>query len=713
MPVGRSVGRAYATLTLRNKQFIGGLLSAQGNLKSFKRLAVIGFGAVAAAALGASVAILKIGSSAVSAATTFDRRAREINTLARLSSEEFINMKNQIIGMSSRLGMDATGMAQALYQINSACYKGAEGMKILEATTKLAVAGLANQESVANAVTTALRAWGISADNVTRVTDVMFKTVELGKIKVEEIAQGLGYTASIAAQAGLSIEQVSAAVAVLTKGGIQGTRAFRGVSQILSTLIKPSEEAAVAFKDIGISAASIKEIGLIGVLKKIREASEGNIETLATFIPNVRALRGALVLTGSMMEDYEQNLVAIKDSTGATNNAFEEMNKSFARFKEIWGTRFRNVMIQLGDRIIPTLQKSLQEFFQPENLKLFIVGMASVGEVITKSLAHIPVIIGTIASSFKDLEVVNLRAMKAWYLFARITSIGSEEFDRYQEALEATNETIEANRKGKENLIKKYSEMYEILLKSQPNWDDFKDGVMGLTFNFGKLNEETDGTSAFLAAINAEIERTNQLMLSAAQGLQGWSFPIKKSTEAADMLGETLKNLPEDWFFPDKIKESTEKMRALELAADAVGTALGTAFQKGIDMGQRLRQIIKSTASALARMLIPGIGGQALGGFIQALPFDSGGVVPKRMPLVNLATYNENPKNPESVFGLPGGSKAIIPWDKMPQMVKAEVYVTNANPDTQVRTIIKANPDAMNELWRRGIRPAMERDGYR
>jgi TP901 family phage tail tape measure protein len=705
---GQRVGEAYAVLSLRGKKFVGGLLSAQANLKAFKRMALIGFGAVSAAAIGAAVATAKIGKSSIDAATVFDRRAREINTLARLSGQEFDLMKAKIISLSSRLGTDATGMAEALYQINSACYKGTEGMKVLEASTKLAVAGLADQESVANAVTTALRAWGISAHNVTRVTDVMFKTVELGKIKVEGIAHGLGYTASIAAQAGLSIEQTSAAVAVLTKGGIQGTKAFRGVSQILNAIIKPSEEASVAFKKIGISAKSIKEIGLIGILQKIREATEGDIEALATLIPNVRALRGALVLTGSMMEEYEDNLVAIKNSTGATNLAFNEMNKSFARFKEVWGTRFRNVMIQLGENIIPTLQKSLQELFNPENLKLFITGMIGVGKVITQSLAHIPTMIGMVRTSLEDLQTTVLYARKGYILFKSATQATSKHNEGLANELFWINQLLTEQKGEKEDLINKYAEMRNTILKILPDWGEFEKMVWKTTFNFGKLNEEAD--------------KTNKIYENWSQGKPVGPFPEVKALteaekmrkEAADALYETLTSIPADYVFPsDEVKDSTKELRAFEVAANAAGTAIGMMFQKGVDMGQRMRQIIKSAAATIAQILIPGAGGQFAGGLIQALPFQSGGFVPKRMPLVNVATFNENPNRPETAFELPGGGKSVFPWDKLPQMVKAEVYVTNANPDTQVRTIMKANPEVMNELWHIGIRPAMLRDNQR
>jgi hypothetical protein len=174
---------------------------------------------------------------------------------------------------------------------------------------------------------------------------------------------------------------------------------------------------------------------------------------------------------------------------------------------------------------------------------------------------------------------------------------------------------------------------------------------------------------------------------------------IKKMRDAAALIG-------------DIGKEHTDLERIIEENAESAGELFGTYIKEG---GNALAMLKKLIGQQIRLNLLSKFGwqGQFLGGLMQVFGFQEGGVVPRNMPLLNMAVMNENPRRPETAFRTPKGDTAVIPWDKLPQMVKVETYVTNANPDTQVRTLIKANPDAMDELWRHGVYPAMRRDGFR
>src|SRR5690606_30125144 len=72
-------------------------------------------------------------------------------------------------------------LARAYYQIVSAGYDGADGLRLLEVATKAATAGVTTTEVAADGLTTAMNAWRLSMDEADQVADAMFKTVELGK----------------------------------------------------------------------------------------------------------------------------------------------------------------------------------------------------------------------------------------------------------------------------------------------------------------------------------------------------------------------------------------------------------------------------------------------------------------------------------------------------------------------------------------------------
>lgn len=92
-------------------------------------------------------------------------------------------------------------------------------MKILEVSAKAAVGGLTETETAADAVTTILNAYKMSAEEAGTVSDQLFTTVRLGKTTFGELGASIAQVAPIAAAYGISIDQVLGAVASLTKQG--------------------------------------------------------------------------------------------------------------------------------------------------------------------------------------------------------------------------------------------------------------------------------------------------------------------------------------------------------------------------------------------------------------------------------------------------------------------------------------------------------------
>lgn len=187
---------------------------------------------------------------------------------------------------------------------------------------------------------------------------------------------------------------------------------------------------------------------------------------------------------------------------------------------------------------------------------------------------------------------------------------------------------------------------------------------------------------------------------------EAWNEEAKLFSEKAKLQQEM-----HEWAIQHKKDQEALKI-GTEETAEAIGEMMGTFVQSG---GSALAMLKKIIGQQIRLKLLSkaGIGGSLLGGIMQVFGFQEGGSVPRNMPLLNMAIYNENPRRPESAFGTPSGGREVIPWDKMPQMVKVETYVTNANPDTQVRTLIRANPDAFDELERHALGPARRRENIR
>lgn len=256
---------------------------------------------------------------------------------------------------------------------------------------------------------------------------------------------------------------------------------------------------------------------------------------------------------------------------------------------------------------------------------------------------------------------------------------------------------ITAKKAGKAvNYLKKQIEfMKKSLEDGTESTENFKTGLQD-------IKKEADETSGEFRELTEEVEKMNMLALTTSI----WQIDQKALRELREEMDEYINGLKEN-------KNRTQELgMTAEETAKSVGELFGTYVKEG---GNALAMLKKVIGQQIRLNLLSKFGwqGQLAAGIMQVFGFQEGGPVPRNMPLLNMAIYNENPKRPETAFSNARGDRAVIPWDKMPQMVKVETYVTNANPDTQVRTLIRANPDAFDELERYGLGPARQRERQR
>ncbi|WP_243158354.1 phage tail tape measure protein, partial [Clostridium sporogenes] len=130
----------------------------------------------------------------------------------------------------------------------------------------------------------------------------------------------MGSLTPIAKSAGASIDEMLAGMASLTKNGLKTDEAVTALKGVFSSVIKPTEEAAKTAQQLGIdfSVSALKSKGFAKFLEEIKVKTGGNTETMGKLFGNVRALSGALVLTGKGFGDFNTSLDAMKNSAGLT-----------------------------------------------------------------------------------------------------------------------------------------------------------------------------------------------------------------------------------------------------------------------------------------------------------------------------------------------------------------------------------------------------------
>lgn len=309
--------------------------------------------------VGAGLYALKRGIQAVVGAfASYDEALRNVWTLTDASWQQMQKVGQELRGLAPQYGKTATEATKALYQIYSAGYKGAEGIEVLKASLTGAAAGLTDVFTAADATTSILNAYRMSADKATYVNDVLFKVVERGKTTFGELSSGIGRLIGIAAPLGATFEEVAAALATLTRQGISTDEAVTAVRQAIIQLARPTEETAAVIEALGYDSgqAMVKELGFAQALAEVTEyAKEHNISLMDMFT-NIRAVLAVLPLATSSAEEYAEDLRAIGDSAGAAEAALGKQRGGLGfRLRQL-GAQFNEIGLKLAETFLPAIE---------------------------------------------------------------------------------------------------------------------------------------------------------------------------------------------------------------------------------------------------------------------------------------------------------------------------------------------------------------------
>lgn len=196
-------------------------------------------------AWGAGLSILAapfelVGAASVNAFVDFEAGMGKIFTLLPdITDQAMSEMSSQIKEFSTTFGADLSTIQQAAYDALSSGVSQADLMPFLETAQTAAVAGMSDVGTAVDGLTSAINAYQMELDDAGRVSDVFFKTVELGKIEFDELSRNIGKVAPTASQFGISIEDTGAAIAAMTSQGVSAEETMTGLKNLFKDVATP------------------------------------------------------------------------------------------------------------------------------------------------------------------------------------------------------------------------------------------------------------------------------------------------------------------------------------------------------------------------------------------------------------------------------------------------------------------------------------------
>ena len=183
------------------------------------------------------------------------------------------DLEKRLAKVSQELGYQASQaeLPGAAYDVASAGFTdAADAADVLKAASLGATGGFAELNTVANATTSVLNAYGPQRETLKGTWTCLFRRRTTAKSSSLSMQTTLVRSFSAAAGLKIPLEEVNAVIAQSTAAGVKAEVAFTGVKSALARLA--SGEASKALEPLGlnITAATLASDGLIGTLEKIK-----------------------------------------------------------------------------------------------------------------------------------------------------------------------------------------------------------------------------------------------------------------------------------------------------------------------------------------------------------------------------------------------------------------------------------------------------------
>lgn len=534
-----------------------------------------------------SVPLVAVGTIAAKTGMDFEAEMSRVKAISGATGDQFKMLEDQALSLGQSTAFSASEVAEGMENLASAGFSTNEIMEAMPGLLDLAASSGEDLATSSEIAASTLRGFGLEANKTGHVADVLAKNAAATNAAVADTGEAMKYIAPNARAAGLSLEEVTAAIGELANAGIKGSQAGTTLRSALVRLAKPSDPAATAMERIGFTAfdSSGKMKSLATIMGELNEKTknltdEQKQNTIATIF-GTEALSGMTVLMQGGKEGLTDLTEQFKNCDGAAKEMAETMQDNTKATIEQAGGALETASIKMLNIVAPAIKDvadgigNLADKFSalsPETqeliLKMGMVAIAAgpvlstVGKGVTLFSKLTPLVtsagiatagagasaggaaVGFGALSTVALPLVGILAAVAGgiYLFTKNTEVMSSSCLKSKEELGLVGNALEFLHG---DIALSTEEMAKMNIKHK-EWSD-------------KISPETQKalteTSDKISKLNYELESSNGLdgVIS-----KGQINSLKKRTD--ELFNETIKKIKSK--SPEVQKEMAEAFKA-------------------------------------------------------------------------------------------------------------------------------------------------------
>lgn len=331
-----------------------------GAFKSAARFA-LKYGALIGAAIGG------IGiADTFNTYKNFETSMSKVKAVSQANTQEMKALEAEARRLGATTEWTASQAADAEVALSQMGFTPQQTVASLGDMLSLASAGGLELGRAAEIVGGTLNAFNYSADNASRIADVLAVSASRSGTNVEMMGESLKYAAPLASGMGMEIEETAAAIAMLGNMNITGSQAGTTMVAMLNDLTSTTSKAQNAMKSIGFTAydAQGKMKDFPSMMAELAGALEGMTDEAKTNVLSdifgTRATKGVLSFLSQGEEKINEMTAAMHNAGGMAKKMAKEMQDNLQGDINTLRSTIEAEQINIGKSVNHPMRKAIQ-----------------------------------------------------------------------------------------------------------------------------------------------------------------------------------------------------------------------------------------------------------------------------------------------------------------------------------------------------------------
>ena len=348
-----NVGALTVHLKADSSDLNRGLDDAQNKMKNlggkFKKVGLGMSAAITAPILGLAAFSIRTGRE-------FEASMNTVSAITNATGKdlEALTAKARELGGSTRYS--ASEAAAGMQFLGMAGFNATEVLSSMNGVLQLAAASGIELGQAADITSNVMSGFRLEVSQVSRVNDVLAFSISNANTNMVEMGDAMSYLAPVASAAGMDFEESAAAIALLAKQAIKGSRAGTSLSAAMTRLMVPTHKSTAIMRKYGIETMDSegKLKGFEEIVEELGKTGDDTGAVMALF--GQRAGPSMLALMGQGSRAIGTFTEELKNAEGTTERMSDVRMAGLDGAMIELSSTFQEFGIEISERINPTLE---------------------------------------------------------------------------------------------------------------------------------------------------------------------------------------------------------------------------------------------------------------------------------------------------------------------------------------------------------------------